>query len=368
MKRYYLLFSAVILFLVIGCNEEIAVYRIGAIVPLTGDAEAYGQVVKSGLSLALEEINAGGGIKSKPLDIFFEDDATDPNKAIQKANGLIQASKVPLLIGGITSTEALALAPVCEKSKTILLSPSASSPKLSGIGQYFFRNYPSDTLEAPVMAEYAVRKMKIRNVAILYIDKDYGQGLEQVFKKRFTELGGTVTYEKGYAVGTTDFAANITELKANAPDALYLPGYYTEIAAILKELDKQKLKIKVISSGGMASPRILEMAEETAEGAIFPAAPYDPKSNDQSMKKFVAAYKKKFLSEPDVYAAYAYDALKIVAKAIEACSQYPQDLRSHMADVNYHGVTGEISFDQNGDVSVTPRLFQVKDGKFVPAP
>lgn len=368
MKSTCVFVFLVVAAIVIGCKDELKIYRLGALIPLSGEAEGYGQQVKNGLTLAMNQINEAGGINARKIDLFIEDDGSDEKKAVSKVNNLIKTNHVPLIIGGVTSNIALAVAPICTTNKVVLLSPSASSPKLSGAGPYFFRNYPSDTLEGRVMADYAVRRMKIRSVAILYLDKEYGQGLRQVFKDRFTALGGTLTYEQAYPEGTTDFADYIKAIKSEIPDAIYLPGYYTEIAHALEEIYKQKLKVKLISSGGMANPQFLELVDkEAAEGVVYPQAPYDPQSNDPAVRNFVASYKKQFYSEPGLYAAYAYDALKIVEKAIIACGQnYPQDLRARVADVRLNGVTGEVAFDANGDVDITPRIFQVKDGRFVP--
>ena len=370
MKRFVLFIVFLALALVAGgCKEKVTIYRIGALLPTTGEAEGYGQQVKHGLTLAMDEINSSGGITGKKIDIFFDDDESNEQKAVQKITTMINTSHVPLVIGGVISNTALAIIPICQQKQVVLLSPSASSPKLSGIGKYFFRNYPSDTLEGHVMAEYAVTKMKIKKVAVLYLDKEYGQGLRDVFKERFSAQGGAVVYEQGYSEGATDFSAYVKEIKTAAPDAVYLPGYYTEIAEILRELKKQEVSAPVISSGGMASPRILEMAAEEAEGVIFPQAPYDTNSTNPVVVKFVSNYKAKFYTEPDVYAAYAYDALKIVAGAIEKCTAYPQDLRDKIAATSrFHGVTGEVSFDAKGDVEITPHIMQVKGGAFAPAP
>ena len=353
-----------------ACKEQITIYRIGALLPTTGEAEGYGQQVKHGLTLAMDEINAAGGIQGKKIDIFFDDEESNEQKAVQKATSMISNSRVPLIIGGVTSNVALALIPVCQQKQVVLLSPSASSPKLSGISEYFFRNYPSDTAEGRVMADYAVRKMGIKKIAILYLDKEYGQGLTSVFKQEFTSLGGVVSYEQGYREGATDFAAYVKEMKFAAPDAVYLPGYYTEVAWILRELKKQEVTSEVISSGGMGSPRILEMAAEEAEGVVFPQAPYDTNSTNPVVQKFTSNYKSKFYTEPDVYAAYAYDALKMVAAAIEKCGEkYPQDLRARLADLaGFHGVTGDVTFGPKGDVDITPHILQVTGGQFVPAP
>jgi branched-chain amino acid transport system substrate-binding protein len=360
------LFIAVVV--VTGCKEKISIYRIGALLPTTGEAEGYGQQVKHGLTLALDEINGAGGIQGKKIDIFFEDDESSEQKAVQKATNMINASRVPLIIGGVTSNIALAVAPICQQKQVVLLSPSASSPKLSGVSPYFFRNYPSDTIEGHVMADHAIRRMGIKSVAVLFLDKEYGQGLDSVFTERFTGLGGSIKYEQGYPEGTSDFSAFVKEIKTAAPDAVYLPGYYTDIALILRELKKQEVTAKVISSGGMASPRILEMAAEEAEGVVFPQAPFDVKSGNPVVQKFVSNYKSKFFTEPDVYAAYAYDSLKLVAGAIERCGdKFPQDLRARLADTTgYHGITGEVAFDAKGDVDTTPHILQVKGGAFVP--
>lgn len=361
-----ILFCLVAVIGIFACEEELKVYRVGAVIPLSGSAEAYGRNVKNGLTLALDEINGKGGIKGKNMDILFEDDRSDERSAKNKADGLIHNSEVPLIIGGVTSSIALAIEPVCEKSKVVLLSPTASSPKLSGIGQYFFRNYPSDTLEGRIMAEYAIRRMKVRSVAILYIDKEYGQGITQVFKERFTGLGGVVTFEKAYPEGTTNFTDYIKEIKSSPPDSIYLPGYYTEVAAALKEIQAQKVSAKLMSTQGMAQPMILEIAGDAAEGVVYPQPPFDPDNKSPEIQKFVAAYKAKFPTKPDIDAAFSYDALQIVAKAIENCANYPQDLRSRIADTNYKGITGDVAFGSNGDVDITPRMFQIKGGQFVP--
>jgi branched-chain amino acid transport system substrate-binding protein len=366
MKSWIGVLCVIIAIVSFSCNEELKVYRIGAVIPLSGSLEAYGRNMKNGIMLALDEVNAAGGIKGKKLDVLLEDDTSSEKMAVTKAEQLIKGAHIPVIIGGATSNITLALATVCEKNKVVLLSPAASSPKLSGLGQYIFRNYPSDTKEGKVMAEYSVRRMKIRTISIIYIDNDYGQGLENIFKETFTGLGGMVSLEKPYPPNTTNFVAIVKELKANPTDGIYIIGYYTEIASFLEEVQKQKLTAKILSVEGVAQPMILEIASEAAEGLIYPQPPYNPDSDDPEIKKFVAAYRAKFPTKPDLDAAFSYDALKIVAKAIESCANYPQDLRARIADTYYKGITGDISFDSKGDVDINPLIFQIKGGQFVP--
>jgi branched-chain amino acid transport system substrate-binding protein len=364
MKLSWGVLFVILAVLTFACKEEIKIYRVGVVISLSGSADAYGRNVENGLRLALEEINSKGGVKGKNLDLLIEDDQSDEKVAVQKAKPMLE--NVPVVIGGITSNIALALAPVCEANKVVLISPTATSPKLTGISPYFFRTFPSDTREGRIMAEYAVRRMKIRNVAILYVDKEYGQGLTQVFKNRFSEIGGGVVYEKAYAEGTSDFAPYMKEIKEAKPDAIYLPGYYTEIANILSEIKKQAVSAKILSGQGMATPMIIEIAGDAAEGVVYPQPPYDPDSKDPAIQRFVQAYRAKYPVKPDSDAAFAYDSLWVVAKAIERCENFPLDLRAKIADTNYHGLTGDITFDSGGDVDIEPRMFQIKDGKFEP--
>lgn len=362
-KLGILFFLLLVLFF--SCKEEVKVLRIGALIPQSGSMEPYGRNVKNGLNLALNQINEQGGIGGRTLDIIFEDDASDEKVAVQKANQLIKDG-VPAIIGGVSSNLALAVAPVCQAAKVVFISPTASSPKLSGAGNYVFRNYPSDTLEGKVMANYAVRRMKVRSVAVLYIDNDYGQGLMQVFNDTFTGLGGVLTVQKSYAQGTTNFSDVVKGVKAAPADAVYLIGYYSEIAAMVQELKKQKVESKIISVEGVAQPIILEIASDAAEGLVYPQPPYTPDSPDAAIQKFVSSYKTRFNTKPDIDAAFSYDALRILAKAIEKCQNYPVDLRDRVADTNMKGLIGDIAFDSNGDVDITPKMFQITGGKFVP--
>jgi branched-chain amino acid transport system substrate-binding protein len=368
MKSFRIPAFLLLLIFAISCGDELKVYRIGAVLSLTGSSAAYGQNVKNGLLLAMNEINNQGGVHQKPIDLMIEDDQSNEKTAVQKTNGLIRNGGVPIIIGGVTSNIALAMAPVCESHKIILLSPTASAPKLSTAGEYIFRNYPSDTLEGKVMAEYAVRHMKIKNVAILSVDNDYGQGVTNVFKGRFTELGGAVIYEKSYPPDTSDFKEFVTEIGEDKPDAIYLPGYYNEIAGILKEISTQKVTAKIMSVEGVAQPMILEIAPDVTEGLVYPQPPYDPDSQIPAIQHFVQLYKSHYPTKPDIDVAFAYDAMHIAAKAIETSQNYPQDLKSRMQDTGYKGLTGDIAFDQNGDVNIEPRMFQIKEGKFTPLP
>src|SRR5262249_55061652 len=157
--------------------------------------------------------------------------------------------------------------------------------------------------------------------------------------------------------GTQDFSSYIKEIKQMSPNAIYLPGYYADIAVILKEIKTQQVTAKLMSVEGAAQPMILEIAADAAEGLVYPQPPYDPDSKDAQVHHFVTSFKAKYPTKPDIDAAFGYDAMQIVAKAIENSTDYPHDLLNRIADTSIKGVTGDIRFDANGDVNIEPRMF-----------
>ncbi len=175
-----------LLFCPSGCKKEepqAKEIKIGAILPLTGSAAPYGENAKRGIELALTEINAAGGIQGSRIRVLFEDSRTDPKEAVSALNKLYSTHGVRYIIGDINSSGVLAMAPIAEKNKIILLSPGASNPKISDAGEYIFRNWHSDALEGQVDAEHAYSKMNWRTAAVLYVDAAYGVGLAETFRK-----------------------------------------------------------------------------------------------------------------------------------------------------------------------------------------
>jgi branched-chain amino acid transport system substrate-binding protein len=279
---------------------------------------------------------------------------------------LISQDKVPVIIGGAMSSVCAAIGPVCQRNRVVLISPTATAPTLREIGNYLFFLWPSDNYDGKIMAEFAYRKLGIRRVAILYVNLEYGKGIEAVFRSEFEKLGGQVVASEAYAQGATDFRAQLTKIKALSPDALYLPGYYKELAGILKQARQLGLKTKFLSVNSFYDPKLLQIAGDSAEGAIFTYPTYDPKNKDALTRKFVDAFKKKYGKEPDIFAVQGYDSLNIVALAVKKGGFTAEAIRQALSETkDYSGVGGPISFAPNGDVIKPLRLMTVRQGKFV---
>lgn len=366
MKRFskvQALFVVILIALLVcplGCKKkepQMEEIKIGAILPLTGSAAPYGENAKRGIELALSELNDSGGVGGRKIRVIFEDSRTDPKEAVSALNKLFGTYGIRFIIGDINSSGVLAMAPIAEKNKIILLSPGASNPKISDAGEYIFRNWHSDALEGQVDAEYAYSKMSWRTASILYVDAAYGVGLAETFRKVFSSLGGKTVVFEAYAQDATDMRAQISKIIGAKPDGLYLPGWPKEMAVALKQLKELGSKIPILSAQGFDDPSILNLAGNAAEGVIF-SVPETPDPNNEIVKSFNENYRKHYGQEPGVCSASGYDALRIFAYAIDTVGDNVQQVQRILASLaDFPGADGPISFDERGDL-LKPFMFK----------
>jgi branched-chain amino acid transport system substrate-binding protein len=356
------------LIFVTGCQSEV---KIGAVIPLTGEASDYGKSVNEGLQLALEEINTAGGIRGNVLTLLVRDSQTTPSVGETEITSLLGEEKVLAVIGGVSSSVTRAMAPIAEQSQRVLLSPASSSPLISDLGHYIYRNFPSDVLEGARMAAFAYDNMGIkRNMVVMAMQNDYGRGLKKVFVDNYTDMGGKILKMYVYPEHQSDFSEMVAEIKAfDAPDAnaVYIAGYYNDLAEILLELERQEVDVIKLSVGAFNSPAMMEKAGTAAEGVIFPMLEFDPDAEEEPIHSFSQAYQAKFGKKPDIYAAHAYDALKILTHAIEKEGPYPEKVQLTLLNLrDYPGVSGLTSFDEKGDVRKFIKMFVVHEGQEIP--
>jgi branched-chain amino acid transport system substrate-binding protein len=347
-------------------KKESSVIKIGHIAPLTGDAAIWGQWAKEGIELGVDEINSKGGVKGKKIIVIHEDDQGKPDMGVNAINKLIKVDKVQAIIGGITSGVTLACAPIAEQNRVVLLSHGAAANKISYAGDYIFRIFPSNSQEAQRLVEIA-RKLKIKKAAILFINNDFGSELADVVKKIFEEGGGNILVTEGYEPEVTDFRTSLTKLKNARPQAVFLLGYPKDMSLILKQSKEIGLNEQFLAPDTFDAPEILQWAGEAAEGVIFvyPALPQTDR-----LKKFSEALKRKFGKEPNMLNAMGYDAIRLLALAIEEGGEKGEQIKEALYKIkNFPGVTGDITFDKNGDVIYRPiGVKTVKGGKFVEYP
>ena len=368
MKKGLLVIGLAIVLLLGTITTSIAeeVYKIGAILPLSGDAAQYGEWAKNGISLAIDEINSKDGIESKKVQVIYEDDAADPKKGVAAANKLITVNKVNVIIGAIPSSVTLAIAPICDKNQIVLISPGSSSPAITNAGDYIFRNWPSDNFEGQAMAKYAIEK-NIKNVAILHINNEYGLGIADIFKREYSKLGGKVSVIETYRQGSSNMRPQLIKIKKYNPDAIYLVGHAKENGHAVKQARDLAIKAQILGTVGIEGPDLINIAGENSQGIIYTAPAFNPDSPDPIVKAYQDAYIKKYNQKSEIFAATAYDAMKIIGLMIQKCGYDASKIKCGLYNLtNYHGASGITTFDKNGDVVKSVMFKTVKNRQFIP--
>lgn len=345
-----------------GKNPD--VIKIGVLSPLSGPAALYGEMMKKGVDLAIDELNSKGGINGKNISVIYEDDQIDPKQGVAAFQKLITIEKVPAVIGPMGSSVVLAVAPIANQQKVVILSPTASAPDITNAGDYVFRNTPSDVYEGKETAKFAYNSLNLRKIAILYINNDYGVGLKDIFKNNFEQSGGIVTAMESFDPNSNDFRTQLSKIKETAPEAIYMIAYKESIQ-ILKQITELGLDVKVLSVTPFQDPEVIEKAKGSAEGVIYAFVGYDPESKRKEVQDFNQAFRNKYGIDPDPSAAASYDAAKLIAFAIEKGGYSGEGIKNALYDIkDFSGVSGITSFDVNGDV-VKPVEFRIiKNGKF----
>ena len=350
-----------------GCGKrEPDIIKIGSVLPLTGELAIYGEKCKKGMDVAVGLINEKGGIDGRQIEVLYEDSKSIASDGVSAAQKLVTVDKVQAIVGEVSSSISLAIVPVIDNAKVVLFSPASSSPTLSGASKYFVRNWPSDVAEASQLADLAYDTLGLRKAAIMYANNDYGLGLKDKFQAQFTARGGQVVATEPYPVGHNDFKTIIQKIKAKNPDAVFLGGY-KEMGIATKQIREQGLKVQILACTNYGDNEILTTAGRAAEGAIFGTPVYSPEeSRDSAIVEFVEAYKKTFNELPSLFEANGYDAVMIIAKAIEERGNDGTKVAEYIRDLkNYGGGAGLVSFDSNGDVQRAIGFKMVRNRTFV---
>jgi branched-chain amino acid transport system substrate-binding protein len=345
-----------------GCTGERTV-QFGAVLPLTGEAQIYGQPIQRGIELAFDEI-VGDDEGEDAITLSVLDSASDSEKAAALTAQLYEDGALAV-IGGVTTAEALAMVPVADRAERVLLSPSASSPELTGISKYFYRVFISDAKEGATMATFATQKRKVGSVVILAkSDNPYAMGNQQVFQSEFERQGGQVLDLIEFPSGS-DLEGLVERVLTLDPEAVYLAAYATDTAALIRQVDAEGYKGDIYTTSAFSTPDIIAEAGQAADEVFLTQAVFQADSEDPEIQSFVGRFRERFNSAPDLYAAHGYDAMKTLAAALErgqrggAPSEFWASIRSLR---DFSGVTGSIQFDERGDVQKFPRVYVVADG------
>jgi branched-chain amino acid transport system substrate-binding protein len=337
--------------------------KIGAILPLSGKNATYGNEIKNAIDLAIEEINNSGGINGRKIEVIYEDDQADPKVGVNAMQKLVNIDKVPVVLGSWVSGVVVASAPIAEKAKVIVMA-EAIAPAITNAGDYIFRIQPSATYYSDKLMEVVINKLGLKKIAIIYINNEFGVALRDTLRSATQRLGGQIVAEESYMPGDSDFRSQLTKIKSAKPEALFIGGYQEQIN-IIKQANELGLKTQFLAGPPFESQTTIQSLGNLAEGVIYPYHFAVEKANPKTIS-YMEAYKKKFGVETGGFAPLMYDAVYIIANAMKKCETNTDCIKTELYNTNYNGVSGNITFDKNGDPIIPIIIKTVKNGKFVP--
>lgn len=345
--------------------------KVGGDLEITGGAATFGNSVKNAVEMAFDEQNKAGGVNGAQLKFVVADNKTDSGESTAAATKLITQDKVVAIIGAVASSNTLAASPVAIDNKIPLLSPTSTATKVTiddngKLKPWIFRSCFIDPFQGQVAANFASNTLKAKKAAI-YIDQksDYSKGLATEFEKNFKASGGSVTGTEQYVAGSDkDFRATLTRIKGTNPDLVFVPGYYNEVALIVKQAREMGMTMPFLGGDGWDSPELVNIAGAANLNNTFFVN--HVAADDPSVKPFVDAYKAKYNTVPDALAFLGYDAAKMLIAAFKtAGTSDPAKVRDALEQTkNFQGVTGTISVDPATHNPVKSAvIIQMKDGK-----
>jgi len=338
---------------------------VGHYASMTGSTAHFGQDTDRGIRMAIEEANAKGGVLGKKLKLVTLDTRGDSAEAANAVSRLIDVEKVSAVLGEVASSLSLAGGRVAQRRKIPMISPTSTNPKVTEVGDYIFRVCFIDPFQGKVMATFARKNLNFSKVAILKdVKNDYSIGLAAAFQKAFTELGGTIAAEQSYSQGDTDFSAQVTAIRGTGAQALFVPGYYSEVGSIARTADRLGLKVPLLGGDGWDSPDLFKIGGDAINGSYF-SDHFAPDVATDKAKAFVANFGAKYGQPPTGLGALGYEAALVLIDSIRrAGKDDPTAIRDAIAATkDFEGVTGKITIDAQRNAQKSAVVLKVEGGK-----
>ena len=368
--RYALMLLSACALLLLGCGRKERAIVVGGLFPLSGNAATFGQSSKQGMELAIARFNMRGGITVSgtklPVKAIYEDDEGQPEKAANACQKLISQDRIVGLIGAVMSKNSLAIAPICQSARVPMISPASTNVNVTAAGDFIFRACFIDPFQGAVMATYAYATLGARRAAMIFDNgNDYNKGLAEVFKQKFTSLGGAVVASEAFTdeANTVDYKAQLTNIKAAKPDFLYCPNYYAADAVIMKQAHEIGLVVPTGGGDGWDSPQLDSIGGKDVEGCVF-SNHFSKDDTSTIIIDFVKHYTEAFGSAPDALASLAYDAATIMLTAIEKTGSTDGTvLKDAIKGISVIGVSGAISFDDKRNPIKPAVILKMENGR-----
>ncbi len=340
--------------------------RVGEFASLTGGTATFGQSEHNGDVLAINEINAAGGVLGKQIDLMTEDDQSKTEDAVASVQKLVNSDRVCAVLGEVASSRSMAGAPICQAAHVPMITPASTNEDVTKKGDYIFRVCFTDLFQGQEMARFAMNSLGKKRAAILTdVKQDYSVGLDDAFKNTYTFGGGIVVSEQSYSTGDKDFHAALTSIKGSNPDVIFVPGYYTEVSLIVRQARELGIDCPILGGDGWDSPELTKGNEQQFNNTFF-SNHFSTEDPDTTVQGFIKKYQDEYHAVPDAMAALGYDAARILADAMRrAGSTDSTKLKNAIASTkNFPGVTGSITIDNYRNASKPITIIKIVDGKF----
>ncbi|MDR6859902.1 ABC transporter substrate-binding protein [Variovorax guangxiensis] len=337
--------------------------------PLTGQNAQYGAQWKAGFDLALEHINAEGGIHGRPLAYVFEDSQSDPRQAVGLAQKFVNDKRIRIELGDFSSPASMAASPIYQRAGLVQLGFTNSHPDFTKGGDYIWSPSISQSDSQPLLADLAIKTLGLKRVGVLFLNTDWGRTSRDVFVKAAQERGAQVVVAEGYQPDEKDFRSTLVRVRDANPDGLVLISYYPDGALIASQVRNVGLRQPIAASGSVYSPKFIELGGEAVNG-IYTNTSFFPEEPRAEVQDFVKRFRAKYAKDPDAFNAYAYDAAVIAAAALRQAG--PDGDRKAVRDAFYRirdvpsVVFGKANFDPQTRrvIGVKSVDLVVKDGKW----
>lgn len=360
-----LLAAAMLLALPAGLHAQNEPIKIGEYGSMTGNQATFGTSTHKGIVLALKEINAAGGFNGRKLELISYDTRGQAGEAGNCVTRLCTQDKVTAVLGEVASSLSIAGGRVAQENGVPMISPSSTNSKVTQIGPMVFRVCFIDDFQGFVVAKFAREKLKAKKVAVLYDrGQAYSKGLRDAFTKSFKELGGEITTDQSYSAGDPEFGAQLTTIRDTKPDAIFVPGYYTEAGNIAVQARKLGINVPLLGGDGWESEQLAKIGGDAINGCFF-SNHYSPEEDRAELKDFIANFKKDNNGEvPDAMAALGYDAARVLFDSMKrAKSLSGTDLANAIAVTkDFKGVTGVITINKDRNADKAAVILQMRGG------
>ena len=358
-----------------GCSQEsgngggsgtAGSIKVGEYASLTGKEAAFGQSSHKGTALAIDQINAAGGVLGKKIELITEDNQTKAGESSTIVRKLISRDNVVAVLGEVATGRSLEAAPICQANKIPMISPSSTNPKVTEQGDYIFRVCFTDPFQGKLLSDFARQTLKLQKVAIISdVASPYSVGLAQYFKEPFVATGGVIVAEQKFSSGDKDFKAQLTAIKATNPEGIFVPCYYTEAGLIALQARQLGIEVPMFGGDGWEAPELIQIGGQALKNTYYSTHFSSVKETPEG-QKFVKAYRAKYNGEtPDSMAALGYDSALVLADAIKRAGTTEEPkLRDAIAQADFVGATGRTKLNAQRDAPKAAVIITVEDGQF----